>query len=260
MPNRRRVTILRNGASRDATAPTDPSGVTGLVRGLFVAPAITAGKLWQDTGKTTAADADEEPVRVAEPMYGLSGDMTAPADGNRPLLNSEGSGRWTIYGTAAEDRHLLFASSYTPAGACSFFGAFSHNTVTGDYCHLAGNVGAQSSTVGWHWTDEFRITGINAVTIASKAGVMPAAGNHVYEANRDGSGNWFLRIDGGSAIALTAGTPDAFQAVNAFGMGFVDAANATGNRAYGYAIVDGAITAAHRTGLTNFLKTLAGVA
>lgn len=50
----------------------------------------TTGQLWQNTAKTTAANAAGHAVRVWAPSAGTGPDISAPADGNRPTIGAAG--------------------------------------------------------------------------------------------------------------------------------------------------------------------------
>ncbi len=71
--------IDRRVASLSPTAWYDPSDLS---------------TLWQDTGKTTAVTAADDPVRVVEDISGNGNDLVAPSDAARPLYKTAGGLRW----------------------------------------------------------------------------------------------------------------------------------------------------------------------
>lgn len=239
------------------TAQHQVPAIAGIVRAVWVGPMLLAGKLYQDAAKTTPADADEEPVRAASDPFGLGlADATAPDDNHRPKLNDEGGGKWSLYGTAAEKRHLEFAQYYSAAGAYSLFGAYRHNDLD-NVLVLAGYYGASAVFVGW-WTDRsFRVIDQDTNVVASQSATAPTVGSHVYEAHKTAAGAWSLRIDNGDPIALTAGVgSNAAVYFTAFGAGFVDVVNATTNRMAAACVFDGEPTDAERATLYAFLAGL----
>ena len=99
------VSLVRRGGA--AFSPVFPATLTGYVDSPFSFAALRAGGfLWQNTGKTIAAVADGDPIRVA--TCGAV-DWTAPSDASRPLLYDETGGKWSASFDGADD--LLYRTS-----------------------------------------------------------------------------------------------------------------------------------------------------
>jgi len=76
------------------------------------------GKLWQNTAMTVAATADGDPVRRID-CDGTYYD--APSDAARPLLYSEGSGKWSLSFDGVDDTMAIpAAGNNTPAIAVGY--------------------------------------------------------------------------------------------------------------------------------------------
>jgi len=100
--------VVLGGSVRGGAAAFDPTTLTGYVDSPYSIAALRGlGKLWQDTAKTVVASADGDPVRVV--VCG-STDYTAPSDAARPLLYSEGSGKWSLSFDGVDD---VIRASYT---------------------------------------------------------------------------------------------------------------------------------------------------
>lgn len=104
-------TLLPRAAFPGLVLPLEASFVPSQVTGLFASPSVAqcrgAGLLWQDAGKTTAASADGDPVRVVRcPFTGV--EFTAAVDGQRPLLKSGGGALWYLLFDGTDD-FLAFA-------------------------------------------------------------------------------------------------------------------------------------------------------
>lgn len=97
------VTETANGTVTATSDPTDIVALPDQAPSLSVALQRSLGLLWQDTGKTVAATADGDPVRVVTcPWTGE--DYTAPSDAARPLLYDEGDGKWSLSFDGVDDR------------------------------------------------------------------------------------------------------------------------------------------------------------
>jgi hypothetical protein len=83
-----------------------PAGLAGLFAVMDVALARSSGKLWQDAGKTVAAVAASDPVRVAVCPY-TAVEFTAPSDAARPTLGNSGALWWLQFD--AVDDYLAFS-------------------------------------------------------------------------------------------------------------------------------------------------------
>jgi hypothetical protein len=119
-----------------AAAAFDPTTLTGYVN--YSLPSIATlranADLWQNTGKTTGATANTNPVRVLE---AVGGDYTAPSDAARPVLTDEGSGKWSLAADGSDDRLTTAAS-------------VSHGIGTGDFwlaCRMRAASGGDYRTV-----------------------------------------------------------------------------------------------------------------
>jgi hypothetical protein len=82
-------------------APFDPTELPGYVDSPYSIAALrAAGALWQNTGKTVAAVADGDPIRVIDTG---SIDLVAASDAARPLLAEIGGGLWEVWGDGVDD-------------------------------------------------------------------------------------------------------------------------------------------------------------
>lgn len=93
----------------------NPSLLSGLSGAPNIALCRSLGLLWQDAGKTTLATADTDVVRVVKcPFTGL--EYTAPADGNRAILNTSG-GLWYLTFDGIDDCYDFTAIAGKPLSA-----------------------------------------------------------------------------------------------------------------------------------------------
>lgn len=146
-----------------------PAQLPGITTSLgSIAEARTYGRLWQNTGKTTPAVADGDPVRVAScPYTGI--DWVAPSDAARPILTDMGSDTWALVGdgaqtvlVAADSFDLLqsgITAAYTPATFTNFDGLLSGNAATGDDLLLTGNNGS-GAWFGTGTISAYRLNGV----------------------------------------------------------------------------------------------------
>jgi hypothetical protein len=95
------------GGSSGPVVPAPPAA--NRVAWTGVGRARSAGRLWQNTAKTTAATVTTDPVRVMIDEAG--NEWTAPSDAERPLLTSVGA-KWTLRFDGVNDR---LASTLTKA-------------------------------------------------------------------------------------------------------------------------------------------------
>jgi hypothetical protein len=195
-----------------------PAKATGFNSGVFVALSREQGKLWQDSGKTTAAVADGDLVRVATcPFSGV--DFTAPSDATRPTLRNSGNYWWLEYdgtddtfgrtvalnqpywayavGLVLAASGTLFDGQTVNAGYCVRNGADpttfgiragvtlnSSNTVTAANTVVAGGIFNGASSVidlmGTYTTGNAGTTNLTAVTVGARAGSPANRSNRLY--------------------------------------------------------------------------------
>lgn len=98
--------VLSVGVTAEQWAgANDPfAAIPGLVTAVLPARAKAAGKLYQNSGKTTPAASDGDPVRVATSPYPDATDWPAPTDAAAPLLYALGGGKWGLLFDGADDR------------------------------------------------------------------------------------------------------------------------------------------------------------
>jgi hypothetical protein len=79
----------------------NPTKLPGYVNSPYsVAQLRAAGKLWQDTGATVPAAANNDPVKL---MQCGALNYTAASDSARPLLFDEGGGKWSLTFDGVDD-------------------------------------------------------------------------------------------------------------------------------------------------------------
>lgn len=88
------VYVGGGAAPGDGTSTVWDPSVASAVAWDAIAGARADGRLWQNSGKTVAATADSDPVRVWTDAEG--NDWTAPSDAARPLLEDGGDGKWSL--------------------------------------------------------------------------------------------------------------------------------------------------------------------
>lgn len=162
----------------------DVSTLTNLIVLGRVGADLAAGRLWQNAAKTTPAVIATDPVRVATSPVGTPVDLTAPADGNRPVLGQDVSGLWYVQtdGTDAlaatvaaagaigtGDYHVwawLYLTGGT-SGNCALFGSDNQSNPNGLIIHdgtLQPRTGTISgpgsiSTGAWNLFQTWRVSG-----------------------------------------------------------------------------------------------------
>ena len=107
------------GASPGTTVTTiyDPS-VASFTNWDSIGGMRFRGQLWQNTAKTVAATAADDPVRVAVTIDGI--EYTAPSDAARPLLKNDGTS-WYLKGDGVND--YLEATGLSITGTTIYGGA-----------------------------------------------------------------------------------------------------------------------------------------
>lgn len=177
-----------------------PASLPGLAPSLSVALQRTLGLLWQDSGKTIAATADGDPVRVATcPWTGE--DYTASSDASRPLLWEEGGGKWSLYFDGIDDMLLGTAS---PVGA---------TTIAVRYTDLAsgGGVRLLSTPLANTLVHPRRIDGY-PFFVGATVYATPWAddtGTHTAVFRKAGGGGfWTLRSDGSDLSVSASSSTD----------------------------------------------------
>lgn len=94
--------LLLLGRKPGRRAAFSPDDLSGLFAFPMIAAARSAGKLWQDAGKTTPATAAGDPVRVVVCPF-TAVEFTAPADANRAVLGNSGAAWWLVMDGAATE-------------------------------------------------------------------------------------------------------------------------------------------------------------
>lgn len=79
-----------------------PADLPGLVAAPVVSLMRSAGTLWQDSGRTTLATADGDPVYVADCTF-TGTRFTAPGSSQRPVLYLESGGKWSLSFDGVDD-------------------------------------------------------------------------------------------------------------------------------------------------------------
>lgn len=95
-----------------------PASLTMLRATLLPALSRARGLLWQDASKTVPAVAADDPVRVAVCPF-TAAEFTAPSDAARPLLKTDGAGKWWLQSDGVDDRMSASAGSWSGSGSAA---------------------------------------------------------------------------------------------------------------------------------------------
>lgn len=218
-----------------------PAKLTGFNSSVLVALSRGQGKLWQNSGKTTPAVADGDPVRVATcPYAGV--DFTAPSDAARPTLRNSGAFWWLAFDGVDDvlQRTMTLNQPYSVYGSALIL------TASGTLCdgqtvntgYIARNGGNPASY------------GISAGTNLNSSNTVLAANTVIVGAN----------FNGASSVVDLAGTETTGPA-GATNLTAVTVGGRTGiptlfcDRLYGL-IYAGALSAAEKAKNRAYLATL----
>lgn len=165
------------------------------VLGPCLLPALSrsSGRLWQDFAKTVPATAADHAVAVAVCPY-TGAEYTAPNNGGRLLLKSDGAGGWRVEADGADDYLEAPLGATINASGCEFQAAVvgpvprpaagTVSTATVSVTLFA--TGRANDDTGVHWQDPRYLLyggvghGVTGYTLAGDTGVwgytMPAGG------------------------------------------------------------------------------------
>jgi hypothetical protein len=248
------------GGGSPAPAAWTPESLPGLAPSIQVALSLSLGLLWQDAGKTVAATADGDPIRVPTcPFTGF--DYVAPSDSARSLLWDEGSGKWSAFFDGTDDRFAMPAgtdwctawglawlnsSAVPPSSAripVSPLGGLELGLVTiSGYTSVSLMMGGVGTSVGFDEPAALAADAWNVLVVAYLGGGVSAPAN--YRA-------WFNGVEktvvasgefNGGAVG-TIGSRDGAQFLDGRIAGFVPSSNS-------------AATAAAAADLSNYLRSL----
>jgi len=201
----RKLATGLGGSGGAAPTPWSPGDLPGLHPSLQVALSLSQGGLWQDAGKTVAATADGDPVRVATcPWTGQ--DYVAPSDSARPLLWDEGGGKWSLALDGIDDFMTASAATVGAGVAASVVVAVRPTAAlgigrlvygVGDALNLDGSGSPAPGSLNVYRNGNAGpfAAGITADADFTLTAVFTAAGT-----------NTFLRVNGTQVGSGTAGT------------------------------------------------------
>ena len=186
------LTVWRRGA-----AAFTPALVSGYLGGIYAGPARSAGLLWQDSGESTPATADTDPVYVAGDPYSAT-EMTTNSDAKRCILHAESGGKWSLGGNGVNS--TLETGFASRSGEFCFYCAAVRAGATGtELVALASQ--ADATFVGWFSDDRFYIGGPSGIYLSTASAVSTT----VVRGRRNAGGTCYLRFGGGAEVSIGSG-------------------------------------------------------
>lgn len=194
------------------SAAWTPASLPGLALTKLPAVGRAGGKLWQDSGKTIAASADGDPIRVRTDPYGTA-DLTSPTDARRALLYAEAGGKWSESYDGVDDTDTTPSTSALTLGTTQPFwvgcavvmagGSQGAVVGKGDGGTDCWQILAQAAAAG----GAFRFDVVSAgVTKTRQAGTISAGALAYCVAWFDGS-TQYLQVNGGTPVSQAASGP-----------------------------------------------------
>ncbi len=186
----------RQGVAGSVAVPFSPEDLGGFVESPFDVAALREdGNLWQDTLKTVAAVADNDPVRVAD--CGTL-DYVAPSDAARPLLKDLGGGKWSLDPDGTND--VLVTAAATVATGSWVVGTA---VASAGALLVVGGVLDFSAIANFGTGDVFAIDATNA---APSVALAVASGDTLI-VWRAAGGSIFARVNDDAAVTILVGEP-----------------------------------------------------